>query len=302
MTSSSTLGVRRTIMKAPRCPAPRQLLQLATFSRLAQLCDRSALELAAVTPATCKDYLRRVKEVSRFVKMHPELSPDIALCRFFEEMFKEGFAATHGQLLPGLGSTTCVRQGKKGSQGLESLEASPFQATYSDAGRHGYHWGHGLLGSSSRSWGVLLGFLAYLRPSELLGLRRRHFVKGHSMPSSWAILLGDMADKPTKTGEYNQSVLLDSLGFEWMRMGWPLLPASASDKFSRSGVAYVSGAAFTPHAKGGCFGRSAGSGPYFHFTSFAMAVPLSTWSKGGALYWRSSCVGAGPRTKQSDDT
>ena len=67
----------------------------------------------------------------------------------------------------------------------------------------------------------LLQFLCYLRPGELLDLMQKDLVQGLASIDvslkNWALVIRPQeTGVPTKTGEFDKSVMLDSPDFGWL--------------------------------------------------------------------------------------
>ncbi|CAE7219985.1 ANK1 [Symbiodinium sp. CCMP2592] len=86
---------------------------------------------------------------------------------------------------------------------------------------------------------VLLMFVAYLRPGEVFGLRRRDLVKSLLLGRTWAINLHPSEDmQASKTDVNNESIMLDNKEIPWLGavlegagavLNGPLLPTSYTE-------------------------------------------------------------------------
>ena len=64
----------------------------------------------------------------------------------------------------------------------------------------------------------ILGFLTYLRPGALVGLSAASLIPPTPLlgRATWGIVVSPTEEgKPTKTGEWDQSLLLDNPDFDW---------------------------------------------------------------------------------------
>ena len=77
-------------------------------------------------------------------------------------------------------------------------------------------WGNRCLSATN----VLLAFLAYARPGEVDSLRVRQAIApspSAGMANHWGLLIGPMEnDNPAKSGEREESILIDNNGFEFV--------------------------------------------------------------------------------------
>ena len=76
------------------------------------------------------------------------------------------------------------------------------------------------LGKDDLAFAILIAFVCYLRPGELCGLRPEQIVapvRGAGPEAmQWGLILGPLeSGKPNKTGEFDESALID-----WEELNW----------------------------------------------------------------------------------
>jgi hypothetical protein len=82
---------------------------------------------------------------------------------------------------------------------------------------------------------ILLMVTAYLRPGECLALTPRSFVKPRTLGQPWCLLLHpESGGRPSKTGDFDESLLLDARWARWMDPLWAALAAGPADAVASS--------------------------------------------------------------------
>ncbi|CAK0880854.1 unnamed protein product [Prorocentrum cordatum] len=167
------------------------------------------------------DYLRRLGWFSNFVldsglTRDSNRSLDEVVTEWFDILYQRGHSANDGSkflaalrhLWPELEAQRQLPRAWRAAQGWRKLAPvhSPAPLPFS-----------GLMG---RPVAVLIAFAAYLRPGDLFGLAPQSLVppvEGAGGPPHWGLLLGARElGRRNKTGEFDESVLLDWPGYEWI--------------------------------------------------------------------------------------
>ena len=222
-------------------------------------CSTSYLEANAVKPSTLKDYIKRTGEFAQWCQQQPKQpnSPqelDKLLVQWFDAQYALGKSSGDGSKLiaslqnlhPRLRAEHLLPRAARAIKGWRRLVPPhsrppvPWLAVTAMIGA--LHW----LSHPATAFGMLIQFVCYLRPGELVGLTPSHVVRptAHAGPYAkrWGLLLGPQAlGVPTKPGEFDQSVLID-----WSELHWigPLMEALLKDVpaqqtlFNLSGLEY----------------------------------------------------------------
>lgn len=228
--SPSRAAVRR-MKKQRRADQKRFAQELQRFDALAPVAralNKTVLETASVQLPTIRDYVRRLGwfrhhlDSRRSAGADLEASADEAIAAWFDLLFQRGHSSADGQkflaalqhLWPGLQAKVQLPRSCRVVKGwwklrpLRSRAPLPFQALMGILGallHRGLH---------DEATAVLIAFVGYLRPSELLAIQPDTLVPplqgAPGLQRCWGIILGDFAKgKSNKTGEFDESVLLD---------------------------------------------------------------------------------------------
>ena len=196
----------------------------------------SFLEAKVVQPATKRDYLKRYIAFIQFctVRQLPRgsrESDEIAMLEWADHLFSEGAPASDGtkslaaslHFHPERGrlAGACMPRVSRAMQAWGRLR--PANGRLPPAYRIvcGITVALVLLSRRDMAVATLVALSAYLRPGELFGLRCRDLVRPLPMFGTsfgrWSLLLGPYATrKPTKTGIYDDSVILDHESLNWL--------------------------------------------------------------------------------------
>jgi integrase len=196
----------------------------------------SMLETKVVTEPTVKDYTRRYGEFKAFCALHllplgSRGSDEIALLEWADMVYLDGKPASDGTKTLAAFLHFHPERSRLAGAAMPRVSRA-LQAWGRLRPAHGrippaYPIICGIvcclvrLGRSDMAVAALVALSGYLRPGELLGLRCRDVVAPMPMfgggYSHWSLLLGpiDMR-KPTKTGVYDDSVILDHPSLQWL--------------------------------------------------------------------------------------
>ena len=194
----------------------------------------SFCEQEAVGPLVRRDYGRRVSAFeSLCLLLGFEPVPSDAfqnlILEFMDELFFRGHPVEDGQKLIAAIKHTFPQYGRGGPLHLARAERAlrgwsrhsptrvrapmPVQIMAAMVGymlTRGWVWA---------ALALVVGFVTYLRPGELFGLKQKHLIP--SFPSAglvhWGIVYRLIEDnQPTKTGEFEEAVLLDGQWSPWL--------------------------------------------------------------------------------------
>ncbi len=202
---------------------------------------QSFCEREAVSKPVLKDYTRRVTEFRAYVtsELKRVLEPGdefvTMLLEYMDELFFQGYPSPDGQkLIAALKHFYPVYQ-RGGSLSLSRAERAlkgwsrhsltrvrsplPVQLLGALVGymlHQGWTWA---------ALALIIGFITYLRPGELLTLSRKHLIAPYRSAGllHWSIIYRLVEDgKPTKSGEFEEAVTIDGPWAPWLN---PILEA-----------------------------------------------------------------------------
>ena len=192
----------------------------------------SVLEELSITEATQQTYLKSARVFQQWMdkqQLFPATHGEVILrlLEFLDEMFFEGLSHQDGSrmwaavhfLLPGLDGhqlTSRVQRALKGwSRRAPTSSRFPLpRALVMALAAHAV-----LQNRVLEALAFILGFLTYLRPGALVGLSAASLIPPTPLlgRATWGIVVSPTEEgKPTKTGEWDQSLLLDNPDFDWL--------------------------------------------------------------------------------------
>ena len=196
----------------------------------------SFLETEAVSPAVALDYSNRIHRVQRFFRERGTSLESCSDClsillEFCDELFFGGFPSEDGKKSssPPFDIRSPPRTVSGGTVSLARLERAVRGWSRHCPGRTrpplplacACLLAHemALCGWPWTGFCLLLGFAPYLRPGELLSLSRKHLCPPVPMAglSCWSIVFRLTEDfMPTKSGTFDEALLVDGVMWEWM--------------------------------------------------------------------------------------
>jgi len=196
--------------------------------------NQTFLETMAVSQPVAEDYHRRMQSFFQFLRMKkmPQVSLrkntqklDEACNCFMNYMFDQGFELAEGtkflaavcDTFPGCGPKHILARTRRSLQGWLKLEpqrtrpplpwALVAAMTMHMMKRHQLH----------AAAAILLSFTAYLRPGEVLDLRKTDLVAPMPRQEHWSLLLHPAErQERSKVGLADESILLDSPLLPWL--------------------------------------------------------------------------------------
>ena len=227
---------RKVLQKRSKHRAQRFLKE----GESAVLKERSFLEQRSVTKPTLvvyenevkqmKDWLvRRGDDVSKVASDPPQM--DARLSDYYDELFFRGEHPNKGEkLLAGLlfaypqyskGGTSSLPRAWRSLKGWKRLD--PGRSRVPEPRRFWFGVSNLMAAEGERDKAAftLLSLCTYLRPGQLLALRRRHLIPPvDGITGHWTVLANPQEEGvPSKTGEYDVSIAVDS---DWLTWADPL--------------------------------------------------------------------------------
>ncbi|CAK0879867.1 unnamed protein product, partial [Prorocentrum cordatum] len=191
------------------------------------------LESEAAQPKTREYYHLLVSRFFYWAKQrrlgpHPPGQLDGTPCIHMTELFLSGRQANNVREKLLAGVLHVLPEFGEGGEGLAT--AVSWSKPASDAAvcarAAACHW---LIerGMRHEAAAILLGFMCYLRPSELLCVRCGHFVApAGGVSRNWSLLLApEELGIPTKAGTLDDSLQLDTMALKWLDVAWRELNA-----------------------------------------------------------------------------
>ena len=205
--------------------AVRRLARTKEQARLGRLFGKSLLEMCAVQAPTALDYTKRMEMFTAWLRQK-RLTPatleemDAAIVKYFDNLFYSGIEVSEGSktmaavqhLWPHAKGR--LPRGWRAIKGWSKL-APPrtrlplpwvgLMALIGAALHQGFFW---------EAFAMLLQFVCYLRPGELLNLKHANLMAPARAAGPggrwWGLILGDHEmGRAAKSGEFDESVQLD---------------------------------------------------------------------------------------------
>jgi hypothetical protein len=241
-TSASSAGVRkrpaaRTALDESMVMREQTRARLAKMTPDIRLGEASRLETVAVGAPTLKDYLKRLQVFFAFCVLHviPILTDadiDLALLEIFDHLFLDGkpldagtkLLAAVGHHWPRLhrsGNSGLLPRARRALQGWNRVAPLPTRLPLPWPVVAGLAMVCAWLKEMAVALAIMVTADGYLRPCDLMGLRKQDVIQAHPQMGSQfrhvSVLLAPFSRGiPTKTHEYNDSVVFNSQGREWI--------------------------------------------------------------------------------------
>ena len=244
--SSSEEELPQTTRKPKRERALRRHRKYAAFGALEDGSGCSVLERMSVTPAVWSDYKLRVERAIGYmerkqVNLEDDSSLDAGLVTYMTEQFFRGAEAHEGEkLIAGWlavfpefnrhGARNLVRairalRGWRRVAPSRSRKPLPWPTVAALAVRMIAH------NRCDMAVWTLVCFSAYLRPKEAFGMQRRDLIPPRAgITDHWALLIAPQErEDRTKTGDFDDSVLLDTPFLKWVSQALEILKEGPVD-------------------------------------------------------------------------
>jgi hypothetical protein len=247
-TTANPLMIVETVERARTCRTTRpagmdlkigtgakckeRLARVACRAGLAAALGRSLTEMSAVQGPTLQDYMRRVSALMRWCPCQGSTlissqDMDALLPSYFDHLYLNGAEAGEGAKL--LSAIQHFMPAWKGNMPRSWRALAGWQKLAPSKTRAPMPWLALMLlvcGALRRGWNMMsvamiLQFVCYLRPSELIGIVPESLVPPgllrHGLKSSWALVLRPFEmGKAAKSGEYDESVMIDRPDLPWL--------------------------------------------------------------------------------------